>query len=404
METVLNSSHTQQYAIKKAATASLVSFLFLKIWSTVIIQAGSRIPHIVGGVSAETARQITLIENQGWFSRLFAAPWLRFDTVYYLEIAKEGYSNSILSAWPPIYPLLIRGLSTLGIPPLTAALVISNLAWILAAAVLFYFLAELNSDLARRVILLMTVFPTAFFLVAAYTESLFILLSVLTFVLIYREKWFWAGAAGAAATLVRFQGGLLVLPLFIEGCVWMKYGESGWKQRGMKMLMACSIIPLTFIFYISYLHEILHYPWPWQVITSHWEQHVGLPWEGIIGNFQYLTGIRPAPPYFNPIAVTTDLLMIAVIIGCLIAARKQIRLFPVSMQLYAWASILVILCRVDNQSQLMSVSRYLMDIFPVILAQAIIFSNRKAMMVWCALSLLVQSVLLVCFSWWVFVG
>lgn len=391
-------------SIRNAAIASLSSFLFLKIWSTVFVQIGTLIPHPIGDVSYEMMRQIAVIENQGWFNRVFVAPWLRFDTVYYVQIAKTGYSDVVLSAWPPGYPLLIRGISSLGIFPLAGGLIVSNLAWIGAAGVLYYFLSQINDQFANRVILLMTVFPTGFFLVAAYTESLFILLSLITLILIYRKNWLLAGIFGALSTLVRFQGGLLVLVLLIEGISWIWLKQEDWLKRTGIIVLSCLIILVTFLIYILFLHQSLHYPWPWQVITSHWEQHIGWPWEGIIGNILYLTGVKEPPPHFNSIAGTTDLVTIILMCSCMFAARKQKNILPVSLQVYSWVSILVIICRVDNRSQLMSISRYLLDIFPVFFAQAAVLTKKKGLLTWSAFSLVVQSILVVCFSWWIFVG
>src|SRR5512141_644287 len=56
-------------------------------------------------------------------------------------------------------------------------------------------------------------FPTAFFMLAAYTEPVFLLFALLALDAGTQSHWGRAGAFGALAALTRLQGVLLVLPL-----------------------------------------------------------------------------------------------------------------------------------------------------------------------------------------------
>src|SRR3990170_7008010 len=111
---------------------------------------------------------------------LFTA-WERFDGLWFLRIADEGYRTADGSAaFFPLYPLLVRFVSVLlwG-RPLAAALLVSNAA-LLGALALVYDLtrAEVSDAAARTTVVLLCVFPTAFFWFAPYSESLFLLLAV----------------------------------------------------------------------------------------------------------------------------------------------------------------------------------------------------------------------------------
>src|SRR5690606_29321708 len=92
--------------------------------------------------SAFTQNQIVQLEQTSEFSKLFLAPWYRWDTGHYIEIADFGYDfDPVNSVWPPLYPFLIKVVSFVFKPTLLAALVVSNLFFILGLA-LFYLLTK----------------------------------------------------------------------------------------------------------------------------------------------------------------------------------------------------------------------------------------------------------------------
>ena len=64
--------------------------------------------------------------------------------------------------------------------------------------------------------LYLAIFPTAYFLHAAYSESLFLLLVLGSFYAARRERWAWAGALGALATFTRITGFGLIPALLVE--------------------------------------------------------------------------------------------------------------------------------------------------------------------------------------------
>src|SRR5205085_2780254 len=108
------------------------------------------------------------------------APWAHWDGTHYVALALHGYDATTIqnTAFFPLYPLGIRLLSLALGDPVLAGLVIS-LASLLAA---FVFVFQIAADgwgtpLARRTLLCLAFFPTAFFFNAVYTESLFLALS-----------------------------------------------------------------------------------------------------------------------------------------------------------------------------------------------------------------------------------
>src|SRR5581483_6042753 len=143
----------------------------------------------------------------GWHS-LFTA-WERFDGLWFLRIAAEGYRSSDGSAaFFPLYPLLTRAVSFLiGHHPFAAALIVSNASFAGALCALYLLTASDRSEpVARTTVLFLAVFPTAFFFFAPYSESLFLLLAVTAFWGARTRRWAVAGAAGALAALTRNVG------------------------------------------------------------------------------------------------------------------------------------------------------------------------------------------------------
>jgi Gpi18-like mannosyltransferase len=151
----------------------------------------------------------------GWDASLFAL------------VARNGYTGGAAPAFAPALPLVERGGMLLtGLDPAAVGLIVSNFA-MLGALGLLGVLArrEIGRDGARRTILYLAIFPTAFFLDLAYSESLFLLFSVGAFLAIRDQRWILAGLLAAAATLTRQLGLLLLLPIAVT--IWESYRAHG---------------------------------------------------------------------------------------------------------------------------------------------------------------------------------
>ncbi len=146
-------------------------------------------------------------------------PWNRWDTQWYLKIALQGYDQYDGGlAFFPLYPLLIRMVGeVIGRQWFLAALLISNGCALASMILLYHIVAHQFGDLAaRRTIILFLAFPTAFYLFAAYTESLFLMFTLLALTNAQNQRWKLASVAVALASLTRLQGVVLILPVLIE--------------------------------------------------------------------------------------------------------------------------------------------------------------------------------------------
>ncbi|MFQ5855726.1 MAG: glycosyltransferase family 39 protein [Anaerolineae bacterium] len=161
--------------------------------------------------------------------------WVRWDAGWYYDIAERGYTNVPRNeqgqrdtAFFPLYPLLVRTMKAIVRDTFLAGLVVSNAGFLVALTLLFRLVSNhYNAEVARRSIILLSVYPFSFYFSAMYSESLFLLAVVCAFYFGERQQWSWAALGAAAAGATRVVGavtvvGLIVLYLEQIGFDWRK--------------------------------------------------------------------------------------------------------------------------------------------------------------------------------------
>lgn len=151
-----------------------------------------------------------------------------YDGQWYLDIAANGYRQledreNLGGKLPPgnyaFFPLLpgllraARGVTSEAYLPVILAILILLSA---AGTALVWTLAKELKVSATLTILLLLAFPTAVFQTALYTEGIFLVASVTTLILAMKKRTGLAATTAFLAGLVRPQGLLLMLPLFVE--------------------------------------------------------------------------------------------------------------------------------------------------------------------------------------------
>jgi len=199
--------------------------------------------------------------------------WARWDSVFFLRIAEHGY-DAASAAFYPLYPLLVGGLGRVLLGHFVLAGVVVSLAASLAALLLLHRVAEerLGADGARRAALYLALAPMALFLQAVYSEALYLLLALGSFVLAERRRWLPAGVLAGLALLTRIAG-LALLPA-LALLAW----RSPERRRALLSLAAA---PALFALYPLHLAVRTGDPWAFLHAQELWQRH--LSWAGPFG-------------------------------------------------------------------------------------------------------------------------
>jgi Mannosyltransferase (PIG-V) len=289
----------------------------------------------------------------------FVNIWSRWDAGWYLEIARAGYSYQPGSpstvAFFPLYPLLIRGLHALLFLPATdywflaSGILLSNISLIIA---LIYFRALLTIDYpaetAARAILYLLVFPTSFFLSSVYAESLFLALIISAFFYARKNHWTMACALAGLATICRWQGILIVLPLLIE---YLRRRDFNFRRIGWNIL-SFLLIAAALPGFPLYLHGKFG---NWRVIfdaQQPWGRQLMWPW------YTLSWVVHHSPPLSSEHHEWLDFSFLVVLVIGIATGLRQLRL---SYSFYGWIAVVFF----SSWGMLGSIPRFDLVVFPL---------------------------------------
>lgn len=353
-------------------------FLLLRVGLTVLAVVGvALLPNAEAIPRAEELGIPGPVDVPGWPAHGIEPGWHnavtsfeRFDALWFLRIADEGYRIGDQSAvFFPLYPMATRVLGfLLGGRPLAAALIVSNLAF-LGALLALYALTELehSTEVARRAVLYAALFPTSFFFLAPYSESLFLLLAVSAFLAARRGRWWAAGLLGLGAALTRSIGVVLAVALAVEALHQRREG-----RRRVEGALLWSTLPvLGMLGYLAF----------WQVKAgdwfapfsgqSRWLREGTAPWVTL------WRATREAVRWIGQYPGGYHLLDWVIVVPVLaLAAYAVLRVRP-GYSVYLWGSILAPLVLVFEARPLMSMPRFALTMFPVFWAMALLTSERR---------------------------
>ena len=157
----------------------------------------------------------------GFWGRLWENlfPW---DANHYIDIIDNGYVSTgeprLFIVFFPFYPMVCRCLTLMtGISATAAALIVSNAALVGCGAVM-YRLAEIDGGrtLGRRAMLLLMFCPMTYFFSISYSESAFLLATLLAVLFARRRRFGLAVLFGALASGARLLGMATAIPIFWE--------------------------------------------------------------------------------------------------------------------------------------------------------------------------------------------
>lgn len=324
----------------------------------------------------------------------------RFDALWYLSIARDGYpvggsgEAPEAAAFFPAFPALTAVTAAVpGVGPLLAGSLVAAVAAVVAVAGIFRLTEEYGRDpaAAPRAQTVLLLFPTAYILVAPYGEALFLAASSWSLIFARRRRWLPAGATAIVAALTRNVGILLAVPLFVE------VARSGApRRRQLQGLGAVAAAPLGTAVFAGFTWWRWGDPLAWISVQSGWQRELTWPWVTLWRSAGLAAGPFGDGTWYHSLD--------ALIVGPVLAAVTWLlwRRHH-TLGLYALGHVLIWLSMTVPPRPLLSVPRLALSVAPIFVAFGVWLDHRAPRYVWYAGSTVLLVVHAALFIGWYFV-
>ena len=259
-------------------------------------------------------------------------------------------------AFFPLYPLLIKLFSYLFGFKLAAYFINSLALWGVIVGLFKLVKIDFKENLAWRTIFYLLLFPTAVFLTAFYTESLFLFFTVWSFYFARRQKWKFAGGVSFFATLTRIEGLAVVVFLLYEYLALKKFS---FKKLDLNLVYVLS--PLAGIgLYAIYLKIQFGDALLFLKSQAAWDKSFSMPWESVINYMTIFFSSRTTGYY-----ISRDIDLIFFLVFLILSIVVFFRLRK-SYGVYSLFSLFMVTFTGD----LISTNRRAIILFPVLILLA----------------------------------
>lgn len=358
----------------------------------------------------------TLTHELGWFTDL----WARWDSVWFLRIAENGYEaastvSHAATAFLPGYPLLVGILGRAFFDHYVLAGIVISLAATYGSFVLLHRLAEerLGADGARRAVLYLALFPMTLFLSAVYSEALFLVLALAAFALAERRRFVLAWLVVGLALLTR-SAGLALIPAI---------ALLAWRSPRRWPSLAGVVVPVgMFAAYPVFLHYEVGDALSFTRSQELWHRHLshagplGGIWDGLragwAGVEQLVSGSH-THRYWTAVSLDdSDPLRVAALnLACLAFLGLFLVLTAVAWRrlgapygLYCAVSLAIPLSVPSERWPLLSLPRFGLVVFPFFIALAALGGRPRVHTAVVAVSSILLGVAVVQWSLWQWVA
>jgi hypothetical protein len=333
----------------------------------------------------ERADPTNITGTLGGVGHIVGAPVFRWDSVYYVQIAQDGYTQLKQAGFFPLYPLLMSVLGHVVGSVIVAGFLISLVCFGIGL-VLFDRLALIETGreaIARRSVWLLALFPASLFFSAVYTEALFLALSVGSFLAARRGRWWLAGLLGGFAAATRNVGVALLVPLVIL-YFWGPREDrppdraaSGWRPRYRPRadLAWFALVPVGVAAVALYMNHRFGDPLTaWTSQESYFGRHFEGPFSGVVLGFTKAVGDLV---HGNLGSAVNKGALFVVCAGALAIAVASFRRLPAAYGAYAIAALAPALSTPRDIGPLNGSIRYVAVVFPVFLWLAMWLEGRR---------------------------
>ena len=332
-----------------------------------IVLASRLLLHVIGYYAYCTWYDVS--HEFSFFTRIFA----RSDAPHYIDIATDGYVqyglNRYWLVFLPLYPWTVRLINYIFNDLYFSAYFISDVYLCIAA---FYLYETINDfygkKAAKWAVALLLLYPASFFYAGPFTESLFVMLTILVFYNMHRNNFFAACLFAFFAALTRNIGVFLAVPIGME--ILFKYNpfhSKDWKLF-IKNAVWLIIVPVGTLIYLYINYKVTGNPLKFLTYEhEYWGQKTDFFFNSVYRLTYYM--LHPYV-YTKWTHVFPQLVAIAFTqIVLAIYARKMKTSHLVYSLVYFQLTI--------GLSALLSAPRYLMVLVPIYYVLAETFSRRK---------------------------
>lgn len=314
-----------------------------------------------------------LVKNQHiGFMQSFSSLFVKWDGEHYPFIAQNWYVNygdkKYLLVFFPLYPVVIRIVALFVQNYIAASFIVSNVSLVIGCIYLYKITEmDFDRDCALRTVKYFLIFPVSFFLSSSFSESMFFAITVAA-IYYWRKKDFRICALLALmGSLTRSFGILLVVPMLVDTIIDFKKNGCFSKSEVLERLYAF-ISP--FLGILCYL--IINYRVSGSAFTflkyqkEHWSQSIGF--------FGSTISTLTRNCYTDTVSQVSSLWIpqIIIIFMVLIVLFSAIKHLNIGYVAYMIAYIFLTI----SATWLLSAPRYLMCLFPLLMAMGNMGKNR----------------------------
>lgn len=296
-----------------------------------------------------------------------------WDSGWYIQIARTGYTTVDQTAFWPMYPWLMSALHNLsGLDYRVSGIVISLVSFVFFLSFLgLWAEREFGRRTALWTMALIAFFPTAYYFDAVYTESLFLMLSAAAVYASQKRRFKIANVLVLFATLTRNTGGLLGFIIFFDYIKDRQTGWRFWQRRWWRSLgfeaMYLLLPAAGLAAYCVWLKERFGHYFPFLIAESqHWHRGYMAPWLTFLHTLHYLLhpqATSMAPDYVRFEMASFAFAVMLLLIGVLYV-RKSLNHVGWWLYLFAVTWITASEPSFDVPDYLVSLPRYVLMLFP----------------------------------------
>ena len=300
--------------------------------------------------------------------------WVHWDGLWYLSISTFGYQGRpTATAFFPLFPMAMKLLGG----GVIGGIVVSLAAF---AGGLYFFgrLAELEFGprVAWFSLMALAFFPTAFYLNAVYSESLFFALAAASLYYLRTQRYWIAGPLAALTTLDTIYGFLLMLP----------FAWQIWRQEGVRFSRLVHTVwpAVGLLGYMVFLFFRFGDPLVFESAQSNWARHPELLFVTL---YQAMISAWNAIPLFFsahhlflggvPSLTASNFFNFLFALCAIFLAVVSFSRIPFYLWMYSVAALLIPFSYPAVGTPLMSMPRLVLEAFPLFLGLGSIMARVR---------------------------